>query len=167
MPAMEPAAQLVADALDALGVDHELLDCDPELADTAAFCAHYGYPYDRSANTIVVLSKRPQGLHSASVVLADSRLDVNRTVCRLMGVKKASFAPPDVTAELTGMVMGGVTPFGLPPDFPVYVDGRVMERDWVILGGGARSMKVKVDPVVFERMDQAHVIEGLANAAQT
>lgn len=163
---MDPVAQVVADALDALDVEHELLDCDPELADTAAFCAHYGYPYERSANTIVVMSKRPQGQHSASVVLADSRLDVNRTVCRLMGVKKASFAPPDVTAELTGMVMGGVTPFGLPPGFPIYVDGRVMEQEWVILGGGSRSMKVKVDPVVFERMAQAQVIEGLAKQVE-
>jgi len=164
---MDPVAQVVADALDALQVEHELLDCDPELADTAAFCAHYGYPYDRSANTIVVMSKRPQGHHSASVVLADSRLDVNRTVCRLMGVKKASFAPPEATAELTGMVMGGVTPFGLPEDFPIYVDSRVMEREWVILGGGSRSMKVKVDPVAFERMDQAQVIDGLANPVET
>lgn len=163
---MDRVAQLVADELAALGVEHELLDCDPELADTAAFCAHYGYPHDRSANTIVVMSKRPKGLHSASVVLADSRLDVNRTVCRLMGVKKASFADPEVTAELTGMVMGGVTPFGLPGDFPIYVDARVMERDWVILGGGSRAMKVKVDPIVFERMDQAQVIEGLASPVE-
>ena len=159
---MDPVAQLVADTLDALEVDHELLDCDPDLADTAAFCAHYGYPYDRSANTIVVMSKRPKGLHSASIVLADSRLDVNRTVCQLMGVKKASFADPEVTAELTGMIMGGVTPFGLPADFPVYVDSRVMGRDWVILGGGSRSYKVRVAPEVFTLMGNAEIVEDLA-----
>lgn len=136
----------VRNAVAALGVEHEFLACDPELADTAAFCEHYGYSLDESANTIVVASKRPPGQHAACLVLANTRLDVNRKVRDLMGVKKLSFAPADVTAEVTGMIMGGVTVFGLPEDLPLYVDSRIMERDWVIVGGGSRSLKIKVPP---------------------
>jgi prolyl-tRNA editing enzyme YbaK/EbsC (Cys-tRNA(Pro) deacylase) len=138
--------QRVRAAVAALDIDHEMIDCDPELADTAAFCAHYGYDLDRSANTIVVASKRPPGQYAACVVLADTRLDVNKTVKRLMEVRKLSFAPADVTAEVTGMIMGGVTPFALPDDLPLYVDAAVMKRDWVILGGGSRSLKIKISP---------------------
>ncbi|MFC2177102.1 YbaK/EbsC family protein [Actinomycetota bacterium] len=138
--------QQVRAAVAALGIDHEMIDCDPELADTAAFCAHYGYDLDRSANTIVVASKRPAGHYAACVVLANTRLDANKTVRRLMDVRKLSFAPADVTAEVTGMIMGGVTPFALPDDLPLYVDAAVMERDWVILGGGSRSLKIKISP---------------------
>jgi prolyl-tRNA editing enzyme YbaK/EbsC (Cys-tRNA(Pro) deacylase) len=61
------------------------------------------------------------------------------------------------------MVMGGVTPFGLPDDIPVFVDAAVMAHPWVIVGGGSRSMKVKVDPEVFARMPNVRVVDSLAN----
>ena len=154
--------QRVRAAVAALDMDHELLDCDPELADTNAFCAHYGYDLDRSANTIVVASKRPPGHYAACVVLATTRLDVNKTVRDLMDVRKLSFAPADVTAEVTGMIMGGVTPFALPPDLPLYVDSAVMDRDWVIVGGGSRSLKIKISPQALVAVG-GRAITGLAN----
>jgi prolyl-tRNA editing enzyme YbaK/EbsC (Cys-tRNA(Pro) deacylase) len=80
-----------------------------------------------------------------------------------MGVRRLSFASADETAELTGMMIGGVTPFCLPDDLPVYVDSRIMELDYVILGGGSRSAKVKIGPEVFNKMPTATVVEGLAN----
>ncbi len=151
-------------ALDAIGLSYELIACDPELADTAAFCAHYGYPMEQSANTIVVASRKPEGHHAACVVLATHRLDVNKRVRRLLGVQKLSFAPPEVTAEVTGMLIGGVTPLALPPELPLWVDAAVMANEWVILGGGSRSMKVKADPHVLTRLSGAEVIEDLAIA---
>jgi prolyl-tRNA editing enzyme YbaK/EbsC (Cys-tRNA(Pro) deacylase) len=89
-------------------------------------------------------------------------LDVNNTVRRLMGVRKLSFAPAEVTSEATGMLIGGVTPFGVPDDLAIYVDARVMARERVIVGGGSRSLKINVDPEVFGRIPQAAVIDGLA-----
>ncbi len=154
--------QQVRVAVAELGMDHEMLPCDPDLADTAAFCEHYGYDLDRSANTIVVASKRPPGHYAACVVLANTRLDVNKTVRNLMDVRKLSFAPADVTAEVTGMIMGGVTPFALPDEVPIYVDAAVMERDWVILGGGSRSLKIKISPEALLVVG-GQAITGLAN----
>ena len=149
-------------ALEATGLDYELIDCDPDLADTAAFCSHYGYPMEQSANTIMVASRKPPGHHAACVVLATHRLDVNKRVRRLLGVQKLSFAPPEVTAEVTGMLIGGVTPLALPPNLPLWVDAAVMEHEWVILGGGSRSLKVKVDPRTLTMLPGAELVEGLA-----
>ena len=149
--------------LDAIGVPYEMVECDPEFADTAAFCEKYGYPPEQSGNTILVASKRGEKKYSACIALAHTRLDVNHTVRDLMEVKRLSFASADETAELTGMMIGGVTPFCLPDDLPVYVDSRIMSLDYVILGGGSRSAKVKVDPEVFSKMPTVQVIEGLAN----
>jgi prolyl-tRNA editing enzyme YbaK/EbsC (Cys-tRNA(Pro) deacylase) len=115
------------------------MPCDPELADTAQFCAAYGIAPEDSANTIVVIGKSDPPSYVACVVLATTRLDVNNTVRRRIGVKKASFASGDQTVELTGMIIGGVTAFGLPESMPVWVDSRVMERPEIILGGGSRS----------------------------
>ena len=144
-------------------IPHELIECDPELADTAAFCAHYGYPPEQSANTIVVASRKPEGHHAACLVLATHRLDVNKRVRGLLGVRKVSFAPADLTAEITGMMIGGVTPFALPPKLPLWIDEAVMECPWVIIGGGSRSLKVKLAPEHLAHLPNAAVVESLAN----
>ena len=156
-----PARRAIA-ALEALGEPHEVIAVDPELADTAAFCEHYGYPLETSGNTILVASKRGEPRYCACVVLANTRLDVNHAVRPLLGVRKASFATAEETRELTGMLIGGVTPFGLPDGLPVYVDERVMALDEVIVGGGDRSTKLAVAPSVFLRMADVKVVQGLA-----
>jgi prolyl-tRNA editing enzyme YbaK/EbsC (Cys-tRNA(Pro) deacylase) len=122
-----------------LGVPYELFPCDPALADTAAFCAAYGFAPEDSANTIVVIGKADPPRFAACVVLAPNRLDVNRVVRDRIGTRKASFAPADVTREITGMEIGGVTVFGLPEQLPIWVDARVMDRARIVLGGGSRS----------------------------
>ena len=159
---MDIAARVQA-ALDELSADYQVIDIDPDLADTAAFCEHYGYAPEESANAILVASKRPVGRHALNLVLATTRLDVNHKVRSLLDVKKLSFAPADLTHEVTGMMIGGVTPFGLDGDLPIFVDARVVALDQVIVGGGNRATKVLVDPEVFSRMPSVQVIEGLAH----
>src|SRR5436853_1424028 len=123
--------QGVIDVLDGLGVPYEVIPIDPAYADTAEFCAQYGYPEDHSGNTIICASKKEPKEFSACVVVATTRLDVNHAVRRLMGVSRLSFATPEETRALTGMMIGGVTTFALPPDLPLYVDSRLMSLDYV------------------------------------
>jgi prolyl-tRNA editing enzyme YbaK/EbsC (Cys-tRNA(Pro) deacylase) len=149
--------------LGGLGLPYELFPCDPALADTAAFCAAYGFAPGESANTIVVIGKSDPPRYAACVTLAPFRLDVNRTVRDRLGTRKASFAPPEVTAELTGMAIGGVTVFGLPADLPIWVDSRVMAPERIVLGGGSRSWKVIAAPAILLRLPRVEVVEGLAN----
>jgi prolyl-tRNA editing enzyme YbaK/EbsC (Cys-tRNA(Pro) deacylase) len=145
-----------------LGVAYELFPCDPALADTAAFCAAYGFDPEDSANTIVVIGKSDPPRFAACVTLAPYRLDVNRAVRDRLGTRKASFAPAEQTAALTGMQIGGVTVFGLPDDLPIWVDSRVMTRERIVLGGGSRSWKVIVTPSILLALPAVEVVEGLA-----
>jgi prolyl-tRNA editing enzyme YbaK/EbsC (Cys-tRNA(Pro) deacylase) len=150
--------------LDATGIEYEIIPCDPDLADTAAFCEHYGYALEDSANTIVVVGKSEPPVYAACVILATTRLDVNKAVRKRLGTRKASFAGPEQTRELTGMAIGGVTPVGLPDGLPLWVDARVMERERIILGGGGRDRKVHAPPGVLSALG-AEVVEGLAKDA--
>ena len=154
----------VRSVLDETGVPYEVIDIDPDFADTAAFCQKYGYAMDKSGNTIVVASKREPIQHTACVVTASTRLDVNKTVRKLMGVRKLSFATPDQTMAVTGMMIGGVTPFALPAELPLYADEKLMALDYVILGSGSRSSKIKVSPQVFHKITNAQIVEGLSLA---
>jgi prolyl-tRNA editing enzyme YbaK/EbsC (Cys-tRNA(Pro) deacylase) len=146
----------------ALGVEQEIVACDPELADTAAFCQAYGYALEDSANTIVVIGKADPPVYAACVVLATTRLDVNRTVRQRLGTRKVSFASADDTKAITGMMIGGVTVFGLPPSLPIWVDGRVMHRPRIVLGGGSRSCKVLAPPAILLALPGVEVVDGLA-----
>src|SRR5436853_1635353 len=158
---MQSPEDLVRAAVAKLGVPYELIEIDPGFADTAAFCEKYGYPVERSCNTIIVASRKEPKKFVACVVLAHTRLDVNKRVTKLMGVSRASFASAEEMMTLTGMQVGGVTPFALPPGVPLYIDDRIPGLDWIILGGGGRSLKIKTSPAVFEKLG-AEVVAGLA-----
>ncbi len=144
--------------------EHELFPCDPALADTASFCAAYGFALEDSANTIVVVGKGAQPVYAACVVLATHRLDVNRTIRARFG-RKSSFASPEETRAITGHEIGGVTVFGLPSDLPVWVDAAVMRRDRIVLGGGSRRWKVIAPASILLTLPNVEVVEGLANPA--
>jgi prolyl-tRNA editing enzyme YbaK/EbsC (Cys-tRNA(Pro) deacylase) len=162
VPAAAGVEQRVRAHLDRLAVAYETIPIDPALADTADFCAHYGYPLEVSCNCIVVAGKTGPPRHAACVVQATRRLDVNRRVRRLLGVRKASFASTEETEAITGMTSGGVTPLALPGDLAVYVDAPIMRLERLILGGGSRSLKIAVAPEVFERLPSVTIVEDLS-----
>jgi len=157
--------QKVIQVLDGLGLPYEVVDIDPAYADTAQFCERYGFAMDKSGNTIIVASKKEPRLYAACVVKATRRLDVNHTVRKLMGVPRLSFATAEETTALTGMLIGGVTVFALPPELPIYVDDTLLECDRIILGSGSRSSKILIAPAVFTRLPAATVIPGLSGAS--
>ncbi len=152
----------ILEAIEGLGVEFEMIPCDPELADTAQFCEAYGYSLDESANTILVVGKADPRVYVACVVLANTKLDVNGRVKKKLGIRRTSFASGEETATVTGQTIGGVTPFGLPGDLPIWVDERVMQRDRVILGGGSRDRKVQARPAILTAMPTTEVVTDLA-----
>ncbi len=148
--------------LEASGLSYEIIACDPDLADTAVFCERYGYPPEHSANTIIVRTKTGEEKFAACVVLATTRLDVNKVVRKRLGARKASFASAEETSAVTGMALGGVTPLALPADLPLWVDRRIMDLDTIILGGGNRASKIKVSPLIFNRTPNTEIVPDLA-----
>lgn len=155
----------VIKSIDRTGIEYELVECDPGLADTAAFCEAYGYALDDSANAILVVGKSEARPMACCLVLASTRLDVNGVVRRRLGTRKASFAGAEETIERSGgMQIGGVTPFGLPDDLPVWIDQRVMERAQVIVGGGGRDRKLLCPPSALTALPMAAVVDGLAKS---
>jgi len=149
---VSPQAPDVAALVQSLGVPFERIDIDPALADTAAFCEAYEFPPEQSANTIIVATKKDPKKYAACIALATTRLDVNRRVKALVAGGRLSFANAEEMKTLTGMEVGGVTPFGLPADLPLWVDARIAKLDWIILGGGSRDWKIKISPEVFAKI---------------
>ncbi|MFY1635324.1 YbaK/EbsC family protein [Solwaraspora sp. WMMB335] len=139
---------------------------DADLADTAQFCAAYAVGLDESANCVIIVGKRGGTTrYAACMVLATTRADVNGAVRRLLDVRKASFAPMADAVASTGMEYGGITPIGLPPEWPILVDARVVARSHVVIGSGVRHSKIVLPGPALGVLPNARVVEGLATAA--
>ncbi|MGQ0839329.1 YbaK/EbsC family protein [Actinokineospora sp.] len=165
----ELLAEPVAKALAALDGGHRVgvAEIDPDLADTAAFCAAYGSPLDASANCVVVLGKRGATERlAACLVPATTRADVNGLARRRLDVRKASFAPMDRAVEATGMAYGGITPIGLPADWPLLIDAAVAAAPEVVVGSGIRGSKLLVPGDLLAALPGAEVLDGLARPAE-
>ncbi len=156
----------VAAALAADGSGWFAAPIDPALADTAAFCATYDVPLRASANCVVVAGRRGDTTtFAACLVLATDRADVNKAVRRHLDVRKISFAPMAEAVSRTAMEYGGITPVGLPADWPVLVDQRVADAGWVVVGSGTRGGKLAVRGEDLARLPGAAVLSLAVSAA--
>lgn len=165
----ELLAEPVAVALRALPAPHAeqvtVAAIDPDLADTAAFCERCGVGLDISANCVIVAGRRGESIRYAAVmVLATTRADVNGTVRSLLDARKASFVPMDDAVTLTGMEYGGITPLGVPADWPILIDSRIVQLPQIIVGSGLRRSKIAMPGSVLTALPGAQVVEGLARA---
>jgi prolyl-tRNA editing enzyme YbaK/EbsC (Cys-tRNA(Pro) deacylase) len=145
-----------------------VVEIDPEVSDTAASQKAFGLPPDALANCVVVGGKREgQERIAACLILATTKADVNNAVRRLLDVRKASFLAMERAVELTGMEYGGITPIGLPPDWPVFVDRAVTDRPLLVIGSGVRRSKLLAPGQVLGSLPGAQVVDGLGLAVSS
>ncbi|MFL6120203.1 YbaK/EbsC family protein [Actinophytocola sp.] len=167
-PAVEHPELLAIPVAKALAVlpgagDVGVAAIDPDLADTAAFCETYGSPLSASANCVVVAGRRAgEERFAACLVLATTRADVNGVVRKRLDVRKASFAPMDTAVELTGMAYGGITPLGLPAEWPLLIDPAVAAAPELVIGSGIRASKLLIAGPTLATLPNAEVVEDLS-----
>ena len=154
MSALDPTVQ---QHVDAAGIKYEILECNPDWADTEVFCANYGIPKANAANTILVAAKTEPRTYFACLVLATTKIDVNHKLSNVVGIKRMSFASADETKDVTGQLIGGVTVFGLPDSLTIYVDRAVMDAEYAIVGGGNRSTKLRIAPAELLKLPNVRV----------
>jgi prolyl-tRNA editing enzyme YbaK/EbsC (Cys-tRNA(Pro) deacylase) len=147
-----------AGLLDDVGV----VEIDPAVSDTATTQKVFDLPMNALANCVIVGGKR-EGTEriAACMVLATGRADVNNVVKRTLDVRKASFLAQERAVELSGMEYGGITPIGLPQDWPILIDRKVVQADLVVIGSGVRRSKILLPGILLSGLAGARVIDGL------
>jgi prolyl-tRNA editing enzyme YbaK/EbsC (Cys-tRNA(Pro) deacylase) len=145
------------------GRELAVVEIDPAVADTAAMSEAYGLGMDTGANCVVVGGRRDgEERIAACLVRADTRADVNNLVKRTLDVRKCSFLSMDRAVEETGMEYGGITPVGLPADWRLLVDSRVLDIEVAVIGSGVRRSKLLLPGRLAGALPGAEVIDGLA-----
>lgn len=141
----------------------EACEIDPDDADTAVLVERTGMDMQDMANCIVISGSRAgEERVCAALVLGHTRADVNTVVRKTLDVRKCSFMPMDDAVGRSGMEYGGITPIGLPHDWPVLVDSRVLEREMIVIGSGVRHSKLRLPGRLAGELPGAQVVEGLA-----
>ena len=139
-----------------------VMEIDPTFSDTAGFCEKYGVTPDVCANCVVIKAQRGEKITFAvCVVLATTKADVNGLVRRTLDARKASFAPMDEAVGKTGMEYGAITPIGLPADWPILIDSRIIDLPQIVIGAGIRTAKLVLPGKVLTAVPNAQVLEGL------
>lgn len=159
----EPVTRALTRQRDA---DALVAEIDPDHADTTKLAEAYGVPLDVSANCVVVTGRRGGEQRTAAcVILATTRADVNNVVRKRLDVRKASFMGTDEAVAATGMEYGGITPIGLPDDWPILVDAAVADLPYAVIGSGVRRSKIVIAGKVLAAWPGAEVVEGLGRPA--
>jgi len=161
LPASDRPDLLAAPVAEAVGALRAYVaEIDPDLADTAAFCERYGVELGESANCVVVQGRRGEETSlAAALVLATDRADVNKTIRKRLGARKASFAPMDTATAATQMEYGGITPIGLPAGWPLLIDEAVAGAPWVVVGSGIRGSKIALPGADLAALPGAEVLD--------
>ena len=135
---------------------------DPADADTMTLTSKLDLPLAASGNAVLVTGFRAgEARHCCCMTPADRRVDVNHAVKRTLDVRKCSFASMEDACEASGMEYGGITPFGLPADWPVWLDSHIADLDWVLIGSGIRASKLIVPGNAFLRLPGSKLVDGL------
>ena len=166
-PALEALTAFARDRGEQATNNIEIAEINPELADTAAFCAQYGVGLDESANCVVLKGRRAgETVYAACIVLATTRAYVNGLARKHLGVRRISFAPMDDAVGLTGMEYGGITPVGLPGHWPILVDRAVVEAPRIVLGSGIRGSKLWIDGATLAQLPSVEILDGLGRPVE-
>jgi prolyl-tRNA editing enzyme YbaK/EbsC (Cys-tRNA(Pro) deacylase) len=141
-----------------------VVEIDPSLSDTTAFCEQYGVTSDQAANCVVLEAKRSDtSWFAACVILGSTRADVNNAARRTLDARRVSFAAMEEAVAQTEMEYGAITPVGLPADWPILIDQGVADSEYVIIGSGVRRSKLAVPGSFLESLPNAMVIKDLAH----
>lgn len=144
----------------------QVAEIDPSFSDTAAFCERYEVPLDAAANCVIVAGTRAGvTTYAGCMILGTTRADVNGVARRQLGARKASFAPMEEATAHSGMEYGGITPIGLPSDWPLLVDSRVAAAPLVLIGSGVRHSKLVLPGALLTELPTSVVVDGLAKPA--
>jgi len=167
-PAVEHLDWMAASTATSISAIPEALvvQIDPDDADTATLTSKFDLPLASSGNAVLIKGFRQgEARQCCCMTPADRRVDVNHVVKSLLDVRKCSFASMDEAVAASSMEYGGITPIGLPPDWPVWLDEYIADLDWVLIGSGVRSSKLIVPGEALLRLPGARLVNSLTVGA--
>ncbi len=161
---------LVSDAVfklaNALKNNKEILvsEINPKFMGGKELCEHYGINPSEGANCVIVEAVKGDTCNFVAVVVpVGYRADLNGFVRKYLKARRVSLAPIDKVLKETGMEYGSITPFGLPENWKILIDGSLMAKEKIIIGSGKQISKLLLPTAIFKELPNVEIIERLGN----
>ena len=122
-------------------LDIPVIELEVSTATVALAAEAHGVEPGRIAKTLAFRIGAGQAI--LLVARGDARID-NRKFKDALG--KGKMLPADEVVALTGHPVGGVCPFGLASDLPIYLDRSLRAFDEVLPAAGAVHSAVRISP---------------------
>ena len=138
-------------------------EIDPEYMDGIKLCEHYGIDIKTGVNCLICECKRGDNKsYAALLVPTGYRYNMSSTVRKYTNSRMVSVAPLDYVLEKTGMEYGSINPIGLPQEWKIYIDPKVLEVERIICGSGLQKSKISLPSKYLLKLKNVEVLENLA-----
>lgn len=144
---------------------NELLvaEIEPEYMDGIKLCEHYNIDTKEGANCLICECKRGENKsYVALLVPTGYRYNMSSTVRKYTNSRMVSVAPLDYVLEKTKMEYGSINPIGLPEDWKLFIDPKVLEVERIVCGSGLQKSKISLPSKYLLKLNNVEILENLA-----
>jgi len=92
------------------------------------------------------------------LILTSGANQVNEKIVRAQLGEEIQFASPDFVREETGFAIGGVSPYGLIKEIPIYMDRDLLEHSIIWAAAGSHHAVFSIQPQTLISTTGAKVI---------
>ena len=138
-------------------------EINPEYMDGIKLCEQYNINPKVGINCLICVCKRADNKnYVALLVPVGYKYNMSSTVRKYTNSRMVSVAPLQYVLEKTKMEYGSINPLGLPDDWKIFIDPKVMEEDRIICGSGIQKSKLSLPSNYLIKLKNSEILEGLA-----
>ena len=138
-------------------------EIDPQYMDGIELCEHYKIDLKKGANTLICECKRNDNItYVALVVPTGYRYNMSTTVRKYTNSRMVSVAPLEYVLAQTKMEYGSINPIGLPGEWLILIDPKVLDNDYIICGSGLQKSKLFLPSKYLLKLPNVYVLENIA-----
>jgi len=138
-------------------------EINPEYMDGIKLCEHYNIDLKNGVNCLVCECKRGQEKkYVALLVPTGYRYNMSSTVRKYTNSRMVSVAPLEYVLEKTKMEYGSINPIGLPSEWKIFIDPKVMRVDRIVCGSGLQRSKISLPSKYLLKIENVEILDNLA-----
>ena len=135
-------------------------EINPEYMDGIKLCEHYNIDPKTGANCLICECKRGENIsYVALLVPTGYRYNMSSTVRKYTNSRMVSVAPLDYVLKETKMEYGSINPIGLPKEWKIFIDSKIMDVDRIICGSGLQKSKISLPSKCLLKLSNAEILE--------
>ena len=143
--------------------DFLVLEIDPEYMDGIKLCEHYNIDVKTGVNCLICECKRGDNKEYAALLVPTGyKYNMSFAVRKHTNSRLVSVAPLDYVLDKTKMEYGSINPIGLPEEWKIFVDPKVLENEIIVCGSGLQKSKISLPSKYLLRLNNIEILDNLA-----